>query len=51
MNILDSNYLKTVEGGSIKAGIAAVLAGFGVFIIGVIDGFLRPLQTLKRKWK
>ena len=47
---LGLNELKTVEGGAIKAGaVAAIIAGVGVFIIGVVDGFLRPLKTLKRK--
>ena len=46
---LESDYLKQIEGGAIKTGIAAILAGVGVFIIGVLDGFLRPLKTLKRR--
>ncbi len=49
MNNLQISELKAIEGGAIKVGIAAILAGVGVFIIGVVDGFLRPLKTLKRK--
>ena len=49
METLDVNVLKQVEGGAIKTGIAANLAGVGVFIIGVLDGFLRPLKTLKKR--
>ena len=48
MTNLDLVELKEVHGGSIK-GVVAVLAGVGVFLIGVLDGFLRPLKTLKRK--
>ena len=48
MKSIALNELKVVEGGAIKAGIAAIIAGVGVFIIGVLDGFLRPLKTLKR---
>ena len=48
--IIESNSLKQVEGGAIRAaGVAAIIAGVGVFIIGVLDGFLRPLKTLKRR--
>lgn len=37
-----------IEGGGIKAGVLAAIAGLGVFIIGVFDGILRPLKCLKR---
>ena len=45
---LELSKLKEVQGGAIKAGVAAIIAGVGVFLIGVLDGFLRPLKTLKR---
>ncbi len=48
MQNLDLTVLKDVRGGVAKAGIAAIIAGIGVFIIGVVDGFLRPLKALKR---
>ena len=49
--ILDSSFLKEVEGGSAKvvALVAGIVAGLGVFIIGVVDGFLHPLKTLKKR--
>lgn len=48
MKKLEIEQLKEVKGGAIKAGVVAILAGVGVFIIGVLDGFLRPLKTLRR---
>ena len=42
--------MKNIEGGGIKVGVLAAIAGFGVFIIGVFDGLIRPLKCLK-KWK
>ena len=47
--LLKNDLLKQVEGGALKTGIAAIIAGVGVFIIGILDGFLRPLKTLKRR--
>lgn len=48
MKELEKMQLKEIQGGAAKFGVAAILAGVGVFIIGVLDGFLRPLKTLKR---
>lgn len=48
MENLELIQLKEIQGGAIKAGAVAIIAGIGVFIIGVIDGFLRPLKTLRR---
>lgn len=45
MNFLTVNELKEVQGGGYKV-IAAIIAG-GIFIIGVIDGFLRPYACRK----
>ena len=48
MEYLDSNSLKQVEGGAVKT-VVAILAGVAVFVVGVLDGFLRPLKTLKKR--
>ncbi len=48
MNTLEKVELKQIEGGAIKAGVAAIIAGIGVFIVGVLDGMLRPLRTLRK---
>ena len=47
---LTEQELMVVEGGGIKVSVLAAIAGFGVFIIGVFDGLIRPLKCLKR-WK
>ena len=42
---LEDNDLVTVSGGGFKFGVAAaVIIGIGAFLIGVLDGFLRPLS-------
>ncbi|MBQ9834554.1 MAG: class IIb bacteriocin, lactobin A/cerein 7B family [Bacilli bacterium] len=48
MTKLTDNDLRIVEGGGIKVGVLAAIAGFGVFIIGVFDGLIRPLKCLKK---
>lgn len=45
MNFLTINELQEVQGGSFKV-IAALVAG-GIFLIGVLDGFLRPYSCRK----
>lgn len=44
--VLNKDKLLTVYGGSSvkKVGIGIIIAALGSFIIGVIDGFLRPLK-------
>lgn len=41
---LQNEELTNVVGGGIKFGIAAVVGGIITFVIGVIDGYLRPLS-------
>lgn len=47
--VLENNELVTVIGGatSKKIGIGIILAALGSFIVGIIDGFLRPLACNK----
>lgn len=43
MNVLDNKYLQEINGGAI--GKAALFGlGIGIFIVGVIDGIIRPLK-------
>ena len=45
---LTNNELATIHGGAVKLGVAALVVGVGVFIIGVVDGLLRPLKCYKK---
>lgn len=47
--VLENNELVTVIGGatSKKIGIGIILAALGSLIVGIIDGFLRPLACNK----
>lgn len=47
MEILSYNELFAIKGGAIKTSILLGIFGFGVFIVGVIDGYLRPLACRK----
>lgn len=47
MNILANSELKTIYAGGIKLGIAAAILGVVTFVIGVVDGYLRPLKCRK----
>lgn len=42
--MLTNEDLYNVKGGAIKAGVLALIIGGVTFIIGVIDGYLRPLR-------
>ncbi len=42
--MLTTEELLQVNGGAISWGLVSVLAGAIVFIIGVIDGYIRPLK-------
>ena len=44
MKNVNDKELMSVEGGSIKLGIAFGIAAGVTFIIGVIDGLFRPLR-------
>lgn len=47
--VLENNELMNIIGGatSKKIGIGIILAALGSFIVGIIDGFLRPLACNK----
>lgn len=40
---LTDNELKKVEGGGLKVGAALAIAAGVIFLIGVFDGYTRPL--------
>lgn len=44
MNKLNDNELMNVEGGAVKAGLIVGIAAGVTFIIGLIDGIIRPLK-------
>lgn len=35
--------LKTINGGGINIGFGILLGGLATFIIGLVDGYIRPL--------
>ena len=41
---ITDNELYAVHGGGIGWGIAGLIAGFLTFVIGVVDGYMRPLK-------
>ena len=44
---LNQNELLKVNGGAISFGAGCLIVGGTVFIIGVIDGYVRPLKCNK----
>ncbi len=44
MKELSDTELKSVKGGGISVGVAAVITIGVAFLIGVIDGLVRPLK-------
>lgn len=42
--VIENTQLKTINGGEITFGIGLGIGVAIVFIIGVIDGFMRPLS-------
>ena len=44
MHILTNNELKQIQGGGISLGLGLIIAAGITFIIGVIDGYIRPLK-------
>jgi len=44
MEKLNDNELLNISGGAISFGVFAAIAGTITFLIGVIDGFTRPLK-------
>ena len=47
--VLENNELMNIIGGgtSKKIGLGIIFAALGSFIVGIIDGFLRPLACNK----
>ncbi len=42
--VLENKELMSISGGGFKYGIAAIVGGIITFLIGVVDGYLRPLS-------
>lgn len=42
--ILNKNELLSIKGGGLSAGVLALIGAGIVFLIGTIDGFVRPLK-------
>lgn len=38
-----------IKAGGIKAGVLAAIVGIGVFIVGIVDGLIRPLKCYRRR--
>lgn len=47
MDILKTEELYEISGGAIKTSIILGIFGLGVFIVGLVDGYLRPLACRK----
>lgn len=47
MKKIDKQELKTIYGGGFNFSIAAIIGAGITFIIGVIDGYIRPLACNK----
>ena len=47
MDILSNEELVKIRGGGVSAALVAGIVAAGIFIIGVIDGILRPLACHK----
>ena len=47
MNVLNENSLYEISGGGLSKSVLLALAAAGVFIVGVFDGFFRPLKCNK----
>lgn len=44
MTLLEENELNNIYGGSFSIGLSIAIAGLITFVIGVIDGYVRPLK-------
>ena len=44
MNVLNDKILYEISGGGLSKSAMLGLAALGVFIVGVFDGFFRPLK-------
>lgn len=47
MNILEKEQLIKINGGGISLGVGAIIFSVAVFIIGLVDGYVRPLACRK----
>lgn len=45
--VLQSDELISITGGAVKYGVVAIVGGLLTFLIGVVDGYLRPLTCNK----
>ena len=45
--VLQDEELMNLTGGAVKYGLITIIGGVLTFIIGVIDGYLRPLTCNK----
>ena len=45
--VLQNEELMNITGGAVNYGVLAVIGGVVAFVIGVIDGYLRPLSCNK----
>lgn len=43
MVLLTNNELKEINGGGLSLGVLSLIGAGVTFLIGIIDGFLRPL--------
>lgn len=48
MEILNQKELKEVKGGALGSKLILALVSGGAFVVGLIDGFLRPLKCRNR---
>lgn len=44
MHNLTNNELKQIKGGGVSLGVGLLIAAGVIFLIGVIDGYVRPLS-------
>lgn len=44
MKRINNIELKQITGGAFSFGMALIIGGLATFIIGVVDGFVRPLR-------
>lgn len=44
MKQLNDNELKTINGGGFSIGAIFAIGGLVTFIIGILDGYVRPLK-------
>ena len=44
MNVLNDAQMNQISAGGISKAVLAGVVAAGIFIVGVIDGFIRPLK-------